>query len=158
MIKKRQKEIFLEALENGANITMAAKKANISRATVYRHMQGSVRFKRKVELAQELSNSYIGDLAESKLLQNVNNNHFPSIKLALEKNHPKYKKKSFYERPIEREDEYSIPQEEKEESERFMRAMFGGSKKNPIEDNPWSHTNKNLLDQKDPDHEQEFQE
>ena len=84
------KERFLKILEDHPYIGLAAKKAGISRASVYRFKKSDPGFKKKVEEALELGSTINGEIAESQMMKLVRTGHFGATKFVLERTNRKY--------------------------------------------------------------------
>lgn len=81
---------ILQELENAPIIWVAAKKAKVSRSTLYRWMDEDYDFKQEVEGAVEKGRDSINDLAESKIISMINKSDFPATKFWLQNNHENY--------------------------------------------------------------------
>ena len=95
MIKNRRgkKAKFLAELEENPLVERACKKLNISRATFYRWKADDADFRLEVEEAEERGREKITDFAESKLFENMQNNHFQSLRFWLQHNTTRYSPK-----------------------------------------------------------------
>lgn len=69
---------------------MVCHKLNISRQTVYRWIDEDPIFREMYDTAMQQGNESIADIAESKLMINVNNGHQRAIEFALISNREKY--------------------------------------------------------------------
>ena len=73
-VEKRQRtdqEKLLDELRKAPIVTVAARRAGISPATVYRWKQESIDFARKVDAAIEDGKNLVSDMAESKLVEKI---------------------------------------------------------------------------------------
>lgn len=89
---KQIKNKFPELLEQNPIVQVACNKLGVSRSTYYRWQKKSKPFKRKTEAAVKIGNMKLCDLAESKLVQNVETGNQRAIEYLLNNNHPKYRK------------------------------------------------------------------
>lgn len=83
MKKAKFSERFLEELRKLPIISVACEKLNISRQSIYRWMEVDEKFKAKVDQACDIGSESICDLAESKLISNVNNGDQRAIEFVL---------------------------------------------------------------------------
>jgi hypothetical protein len=90
MKKHRLIDKFLEELERIPNISVACEKLGISRQSIYRWMSLDDKFKSKVEKAMYMGVDSFCDLAENKLLSNINDGNQRAIEYFLTSNHPRY--------------------------------------------------------------------
>lgn len=90
MKKAKIEKIFFEELERVSNISVACKSAGLSRQSVYRWMREDEKFNEKVEEALKLGIESMCDLAESKLLVNVNSGNQRAIEFILINNRKQY--------------------------------------------------------------------
>lgn len=88
MKKARLERTFLDELTETSNISIACKKASLSRQTIYRWMSEDAGFRKKVNKAIQLGVESISDLAESKLIGNIKTGNQKSIEYWL--NNHKY--------------------------------------------------------------------
>lgn len=88
---KKDKAKLIELLQANPFVGSACKKVGISRATYYRWRKDDLYFNRDTDEALDISRSSINDLAESKLVQNIESNHFSSIVFWLKHNSAVYK-------------------------------------------------------------------
>ncbi len=84
------KKKFLEVLEETANISIASKRAGISRAHIYRWRDGDSRFDREMGKALGRGRDNKNDLMEGNLLVMAQKGSFPATKYYLDNNHPRY--------------------------------------------------------------------
>jgi len=85
-----QKKILDELLVNPI-ISIACKKAGVSKATFYRWQKIFPKFSNQCSLSRMMGIDNINDLAESSLIKNIREGDFKSTKFWLETNHPAYK-------------------------------------------------------------------
>jgi hypothetical protein len=88
----RAKARILEQLEKIPIIELACKKAGIPRSTYYRWVNEDPKFKDDVEEAQNRGYLSINDVAESKLIQKINDGEYKAVIYWLESNHKRYLK------------------------------------------------------------------
>lgn len=99
-MKKNRRKRFLEELQELPNISIACKKAGISRNTVYRWMEENKKFKSQIEIAQVMGTNSICDLAESKLIAHINNGNMKAIQLYLSSHKQAYFRPRIKEDPL----------------------------------------------------------
>ena len=89
-----QKAKFIKELEEHTLVTRACSKLKVSRAHFYRWRAQDPVFKASVEAAQQKGRERFNDFAESKLIENMNDNLHQAIVFWLTNNsniyHPKY--------------------------------------------------------------------
>lgn len=88
---KKDKAKLVELLQANPFVGSACKKVGISRATYYRWRKDDLYFYRATNESLDISRSSINDLAESKLVQNIENNELSSIMFWLKHNSEIYK-------------------------------------------------------------------
>jgi|SRR3989344_1229166 len=96
-IKERQektKQALIECLKEMPIITIATKKAGVSRDTYYRLRQADMRFKKASDGALREGVEFINDMSESQLITLIKEKKMPAISLWLKHNHQKYKTKA----------------------------------------------------------------
>jgi hypothetical protein len=86
----RQKKEFLEILIGIPVITTVCAKVGISRQTFYRWLEEDPEFKIKYEDAIKIGLHHINDLAESKLINKINESDMGAIKYWLNSRHKSY--------------------------------------------------------------------
>jgi hypothetical protein len=92
-MKRRQIERpFLEQLEKVPNISLACEKLGVSRNTVYRWCNEDYQFKKRIDEAMVNGVESINDLAESKLIANINMGNLKAIQYWLDNNKKTYVK------------------------------------------------------------------
>jgi len=89
--KRSKKASFIKELEDHPLVERACRKVGVSRATYYRWRQEDSVFRMDVEIAQERGRDKLTDFAESKLLELMNNSHYPSIVYWLSRNSKRYR-------------------------------------------------------------------
>jgi hypothetical protein len=101
MKKYRKEKSFLEELRKIPNISLACEKVGIARNTVYRWRSEDSDFDARVEEALASGVDSISDLAESKLVTNINNGSMRAIQYWLDNHKPDYirpRAKDFWQR------------------------------------------------------------
>lgn len=96
IIQERQdknKADLIEQLKKTPIIEIAVKKTGIGRATFYRWRKNDQDFAEKVEQALDEGLASVSDLAESRLISAIQNDHFGAIQFWLRSRHPAYKTK-----------------------------------------------------------------
>lgn len=94
MKAQEAKKIILESLEKLPIVQSACQKAGISRMTYYRWLKKSQTFKKQVEEIMNSGFGRINDLAESKLIGQINDGHLRAITFWLTNHHPTYSNKA----------------------------------------------------------------
>ena len=92
-IKVRQnkvKEAFLEQLKRTPTIETSCQKVSVSRATVYRWINASKRFEKKVNEALAEGRDFMLDVAETQLFSLIGEKEMPAIRLYLSTHSPRY--------------------------------------------------------------------
>lgn len=90
MKKVKFEKKFIEELEKFPNISWVCEKLNISRQSIYRWMELDEKFKAKVDNACDLGRESICDLAENKLISNINSGNQKAIEFFLIANKKQY--------------------------------------------------------------------
>ena len=90
MKKSKVANKFIEELERLPNISIACEKVGLSRQTVYRWMEEDEDFREKVDQAIAVGTDSICDLAESKLISNINSGNQRAIEFYLISNKKQY--------------------------------------------------------------------
>ncbi len=85
-----EKSKFLEALRESPVVARAAKKAGISKATIYRWMKDVPDFRRAVNSAIREGNAHTGEMVEMVLVKRAMEGNFNAMKFYLINNNPKY--------------------------------------------------------------------
>ncbi|MCK9439370.1 hypothetical protein M0Q39_04915 [Patescibacteria group bacterium] len=86
MKNEKHKKIFLKELENIPNVSLACKKCNISRNTIYKWRIENEEFKKDFEKAMRKGDDSITDLAKAKYVELIKNGHWKAIERQLNKN------------------------------------------------------------------------
>lgn len=86
----KQQLLLLQELAKTPIVGTACQRAGISRATYYRWREQSRDFEDKADFAIAQGQDLINDLAESKLLQQIQDGHPWAIQLWLKKHHYRY--------------------------------------------------------------------
>lgn len=81
---------FLEQLEKVPNISLACEKLGVSRNTVYRWCTEDPEFKKRIDEALVNGIESVNDLAESKLIANINGGSMRAIQHWLDNNKKSY--------------------------------------------------------------------
>lgn len=106
MKKYRYEKKFILELEKYPNISVACEKTGLSRQSVYRWMKEDSDFEDRVQQAIQLGIASLCDLAESKLVSNVNKGNQRAIEYLLST----FKKEYYRPRkPIAPEDQRLVP-------------------------------------------------
>ena len=103
MKRYRKEKPFLEELRKIPNISLACEKVGIARNTVYRWRSEDSDFDARVEDALVSGVESVNDLAESKLVTNINNGSMRAIQYWLDNNKKTYirpRPKDFWDRPV----------------------------------------------------------
>lgn len=88
---KQDKIKIIEELKKAPIILFVCQKVGISRATIYRWIKEDSAFEKEVEIAKHEGTQGINDLAESKLIGNIQKGDNTAIIYWLKFNHPKYR-------------------------------------------------------------------
>lgn len=83
MKKAKLEKLFFEELERVAIVSVACKVVGLSRQSVYRWMKEDEKFDQKVQNALRMGIESICDLAESKLVSNINAGNQRAIEFVL---------------------------------------------------------------------------
>jgi len=89
-MKIKRKGKLLSELEKMPIVSVACKKAGISRATFYRWCKDNEQFSAKAQNAIDKGVVLINDLAENKLVKGIEDGDFGSIRYWLNNRHPAY--------------------------------------------------------------------
>ena len=90
MKKHRKESLFLEQLKTIPNVSLACEQVGLSRNTVYRWCHEDLDFKARLDEALENGIDSVNDLAESKLITNINNGNMRAIQYWLDNNKKTY--------------------------------------------------------------------
>lgn len=93
MKKLRLEQRLLEEIEKTENVSIACEKVGLSRQSFYRWKLTDPDFAEKVNLAMEMGNMSLCDLAQSKLVTNMNKGDQRAIEFHLKNRDPRYKPK-----------------------------------------------------------------
>lgn len=90
-MKRHKKEnIFLEQIRTVPNISVACEKVGLSRNTIYRWCNEDPEFKKQLDEALNLGTASVNDLAESKLISQINSGNMRAIMYWLDNNKKNY--------------------------------------------------------------------
>ena len=96
-MKKDKRKLFLEELSETPIVAVVCKRVGLSRQTIYRWCAEDRDFKREFDEAIARGRDSINDLAESKLIANINEGKQRAIEFYLRNNKLNYNRpKSFY--------------------------------------------------------------
>ena len=90
MKKSRVVKKFLDELKDTPNVSIVCRKIGISRNSVYRWINKDPELKKLLEECLLMGIENINDLAESKLINHINNGDFKSIKYWLSNRKKEY--------------------------------------------------------------------
>lgn len=90
MKKYRKERALLEQLKTIPNVSLACEKVELSRNTVYRWCREDPEFKARLDEALESGIESVNDLAESKLIANINGGNMRAIQYWLDNNKRNY--------------------------------------------------------------------
>lgn len=90
MKKHRKESLFLEQIETIPNISLACEKVGISRNTVYRWRKEDKAFRERLDAALDRGVDSVNDLAESKLIAQINSGNMQAIRYWLDNNKKNY--------------------------------------------------------------------
>lgn len=100
-MKRNRKEVqFLEQLQTIPNISLACEKVGLSRNTIYRWCKEDPAFKDRLDDVLRTGVESINDLAESKLINHINQGNLNAIRYWLDNNKKNYARprpKDFFE-------------------------------------------------------------
>lgn len=95
-IKARQnklKEAFLEQLKRTPTIETACQKVGVTRATVYRWLNGNKKFEKLVDEALVEGRTFMSDIAENQLFSLIGDKKIEAIRLYLSTHNARYSNK-----------------------------------------------------------------
>jgi hypothetical protein len=92
--QKTQKAIFLDKLKETFVVQLACKKTGIGRSTYYRWLEEDEKFKLDAMVAMQEGKEMVNDLAQSKLIQAIQNNERWAIEMQLKSCKDDYRPKS----------------------------------------------------------------
>lgn len=90
MKRFRKENVFLEQLKTIPNISLACEKVGLSRNTIYRWCNDDPDFKNRLDEALANGIESVNDLAESKLITQINSGNMQAIKYWLDNNKKNY--------------------------------------------------------------------
>ncbi len=90
MVPPDDKQKLLDELENLPIVSVVCKRAGISKATIYRWLEGDTDFKKKYDRALKRGRERLVDHAESKLLKLIEKEQFCAIRYFLNSNSKRY--------------------------------------------------------------------
>lgn len=90
MKRFRKENVFLEQLKTIPNISLACEKVGLSRNTVYRWRNEDPDFKKRLDEALGSGVESVNDLAESKLVAQINSGNMQAIRYWLDNNKKGY--------------------------------------------------------------------
>jgi hypothetical protein len=90
MKRNRKEEPFFEQLKAIPNISIACEKVGLSRNTIYRWCHEDPEFKKRLDDALRTGVDSINDLAESKLINHINQGNLQAIRYWLDNNKKNY--------------------------------------------------------------------
>ena len=91
--QKKVKEAFLEQLKRTPTIETSCQKVSVSRATVYRWVNASKQFEKKVNEALTEGRDFMLDVAETQLFSLIGEKEMSAIRLYLSTHSPRYSNK-----------------------------------------------------------------
>ena len=98
-MKHRKKDEFLDQIKKIPNISLSCEKLGLSRNTIYRWSKEDSKFKTRLDEAIDCGIESVNDLAESKLIANINRGDMRAIQYWLDNNKKNYMRprpKSFW--------------------------------------------------------------
>jgi len=90
MKRNRKEQQFLEQLQTIPNISLACEKVGLARNTIYRWCKEDPAFKDRLDEAIETGTESVNDLAESKLISQINASNMQAIRYWLDNNKKTY--------------------------------------------------------------------
>jgi hypothetical protein len=90
MKRFRKEKEFLEQIKTIPNISLACEKVGLSRNTIYRWRNDDPDFKNRLDESLGNGVESVNDLAESKLISQINSGNMPAIKYWLDNNKKNY--------------------------------------------------------------------
>jgi hypothetical protein len=103
MKRNRKEQKFLDQLKTIPNISLACEKVGLSRNTVYRWCKEDPTFQESLDEALSTGTESVNDLAESKLIANINKGDMRAIQYWLDNNKKNYirpRPKDLWDRPM----------------------------------------------------------
>lgn len=87
---RAQKQAFLEQLPKYPIVQVACEKSGVGRSTYYAWRKDDKEFEKLADIAMRSGELFINDMAESRLIQNIQNGHTTSIIFWLKNHHGGY--------------------------------------------------------------------
>lgn len=91
--QNKLREAFLEQLKRTPTIETACQKVSVSRATVYRWINGNKSFEKKVDEALTEGRTFMSDIAENQLFSLIGEKKIEAIRLYLSTHNARYSNK-----------------------------------------------------------------
>lgn len=101
MVPKQTWNKLLSELERVGNVYHACRKIGIEPSTYYRQRQKNKTFRKKADEVLLVGRANVGDIAEAKLLQQIDRGDTGAIKYALSHCHPLYRDRPRTEHSVE---------------------------------------------------------
>ncbi len=92
--KRKKKKLLIELFSKNPIIETACQKVGINRMMFYRWKKADSGFSQDVDEVLGISRDVVNDLAESKVINMINDGHFGASKFWLQNNCSRYKKKN----------------------------------------------------------------
>ncbi len=92
--QKQIKKQLIEMLQKMPLVQSACAKVGIGRSTLYRWKKEDASFAKELEAAQQISRAIMNDIAESKMIQRIEEGNPNMIRFWLTHNHPIYQKQT----------------------------------------------------------------
>ena len=94
---KAQKQAFIEQLPKYPIVQVACEKSGVGRSTYYAWRKDDRDFAKEADKAMKSGEFFINDMAESRLIQNIQNGHTTSIIFWLKNHHKSYNERIMHE-------------------------------------------------------------
>lgn len=101
---KEQKQAFLEQLPKYPVVQVACEKSGVGRSTYYAWRKDDKEFAKEADKAIASGTSFINDMAESKLIQNIQNGNNTAIIFWLKNHHDSYNERIVHEHVVAEEE------------------------------------------------------
>lgn len=101
---KEQKQAFLEQLPKYPIVQVACEKSGVGRSTYYAWRKSDKKFAKEADEAITSGTFFINDMAESKLIQNIQNNSNTAIIFWLKNHHAMYNERIMHEHTLQFEE------------------------------------------------------
>lgn len=101
---KSQKEAFLEQLPKYPIVQVACEKSGVGRSTYYAWRKSDKKFAKEADEAITSGTFFINDMAESKLIQNIQNGNNTAIIFWLKNHHGMYNERIMHEHTLQFEE------------------------------------------------------